>query len=107
MIEDDYLSRIVRYLNAYNGYSQGEETLRILKIGEEFGEAAEAWIGYLGQNPRKGVTHSREDVIGELADVAVTALVAIESLGADASGELANKLRSIVDRLRLSPEVRP
>jgi hypothetical protein len=38
----------------------------------------------VGQNPRKGVTHTREDVAAELADVAFTALVAIESLGLDA-----------------------
>lgn len=38
----------------------------------------------LGQNPRKGVTHTREEVAAELADVAFTALVSIESLGLDA-----------------------
>ena len=44
---------------------------------------AQAWIGVLGQNPRKGVTHTTGDVVGELADVVFTALVAIASLGAD------------------------
>lgn len=34
----------------------------------------------LGQNPRKGVTHTRDEVAAELADVAFTALVAIASL---------------------------
>ncbi|GAA4921857.1 hypothetical protein GCM10023237_48440 [Streptomyces coeruleoprunus] len=32
--------------------------LRILKLSEEVGEAAQAVIGALGQNPRKGTTHT-------------------------------------------------
>ncbi len=78
------------WLDAANGTSEHELTCRILKVTEEAGEAAGAWIGVLGQNPRKGVTHSREDVAAELADVAITALVAIESLGFDARQILAD-----------------
>ena len=51
---------------------------RIGKIGEEFGETIAALIGYLGQNPRKGVTHTLGDIQKELLDVAVTALGAHE-----------------------------
>jgi NTP pyrophosphatase (non-canonical NTP hydrolase) len=72
------------WLDEANGADPHELTCRILKVTEEAGEAAGAWIGVLGQNPRKGVTHSRDDVANELADVALTALVAIESLGLDA-----------------------
>ncbi|MEH1102195.1 MazG-like family protein [Micromonospora sp. CPCC 205561] len=72
------------WLDAANGTGRTELTCRILKLTEEAGEAAGAWIGLLGQNPRKGATHTREDVAAELADVAFTALVAIESLGLDA-----------------------
>ena len=71
------------FLDEQNGTDPLELTCRIMKITEEAGEAAQAWIGVLGQNPRKGVTHTTEDVVGELADVAFTALVAIASLGAD------------------------
>ncbi|WP_420117921.1 MazG-like family protein [Micromonospora sp.] len=72
------------WLDATNGTDQTELTCRILKLSEEAGEAAGAWIGVLGQNPRKGVTHTRAEVAAELADVVFTALVAIESLGLDA-----------------------
>ena len=72
------------HLDERNGTGELELTLRILKLSEEAGEAAQAWIGERGQNPRKGVTHTRAEVVGELADVAFTALVALESLGADA-----------------------
>ncbi|PWR13026.1 hypothetical protein DKT68_01790 [Micromonospora acroterricola] len=85
------------WLDAANGAGQTELTCRILKLTEEAGEASAAWIGLLGQNPRKGVTHTREDVAAELADVAFTALVAIESLGLDARtvlGSCAAKVRS-------------
>ncbi|MGC4879987.1 MazG-like family protein [Micromonospora sp. DT43] len=85
------------WLDAANGTGQTELTCRILKLTEEAGEASAAWIGLLGQNPRKGVTHTREDVAAELADVVFTALVAIESLGLDAQtvvGACAGKVRS-------------
>lgn len=50
------------------------------KIMEESGEVGEAVGGWFGENPRKGITHTRADVLGELLDVAVTALGAYESL---------------------------
>lgn len=68
------------WLDEHNGRDPHELTCRILKVTEEAGEAAGAWIGVLGQNPRKGVTATREEVAAELADVVFTALVAIESL---------------------------
>lgn len=52
------------------------EATRLLKIVEEAGEACEAYIGMTGANPRKGVTHTQEDLASELLDVALTALVA-------------------------------
>ncbi|MEV6369651.1 MazG-like family protein [Micromonospora musae] len=78
------------WLDAANGTGDAELTCRVLKLTEEAGEVAGAWIGLLGQNPRKGVTHTRDDVAAELADVAFTALVAIESLGLDARTVLDN-----------------
>jgi NTP pyrophosphatase (non-canonical NTP hydrolase) len=84
----EQVSNVVRtavaWLDAANGRDDHELTMRILKLIEEAGEAAAAWIGAAGTNPRKGVTHTRDEVAAELADVALTALVAIESLGFDA-----------------------
>jgi NTP pyrophosphatase (non-canonical NTP hydrolase) len=71
------------WLDEHNGAGREELGLRILKVVEEAGEAAAAWIGATGQNPRKGITHTTADVAAELADVAITALVAIASLGHD------------------------
>lgn len=53
---------------------------RIAKISEENGEVVAAVLGMLGENPRKGVTHDREDVVAELLDVACTALAAVEHM---------------------------
>jgi NTP pyrophosphatase (non-canonical NTP hydrolase) len=72
------------WLDGANGTDDAELTSRILKLTEEAGEVAAAWIGVLGTNPRKGTTHTRRQVADELADVVITALVAIESLGLDA-----------------------
>lgn len=56
------------------------------KLYEEVGEVAKAWIGARGKNPRKGFTHTEQDIVDELADVAITALVAIQMMGFDVNG---------------------
>ncbi|MFI6757732.1 hypothetical protein ACIBF5_01120 [Micromonospora sp. NPDC050417] len=86
-------------LDEANGSDPQELTCRVLKVAEEAGEAAGAWIGVLGQNPRKGVTHTRAEVAGELADVALAALIAIESLGFDAREVLDNCAGKVGARL--------
>ncbi|MET9322029.1 MazG-like family protein [Streptomyces sp. NPDC003038] len=58
--------------------------LRVIKISEELGEVAEAVHGALGANPRKGASHTWADVEKELADVIVTAMVALDTISGDA-----------------------
>lgn len=53
---------------------------RTMKVAEEAGEVYRAVSGMLGENPRKGVTASREEVIDELLDCALAALAAVEHL---------------------------
>lgn len=53
--------------------------LRYIKVFEEAGEMVGNIIGMTGQNPRKGVTSSLEEVLDEAADTALTILGAIES----------------------------
>lgn len=76
--------------------------LRVLKIGEEFGEVAEAMHGALGTNPRKGASHTWEDVHKELADVIVTSMVALATLSPDAEKILDARLQHLVARVRES-----
>ena len=89
----------VEWLDDANGRDPANLTFRILKVVEEAGEAASAWIGATGNNPRKGVTHTPADVAAELADVAFTALVAIESLGLDHQAELSACAAKVSARL--------
>ncbi|MFF4254900.1 MazG-like family protein [Streptomyces sp. NPDC001663] len=72
--------------------------LRMLKLSEEVGEVAEAVIGATGQNPRKGVTHTWEDVQGELCDVVITALVALRTLTPDTREVFARHLARVTER---------
>ena len=92
------VGRARRWLDDANGSAQPELTMRILKIAEEYGEAATAWVGAIGQNPRKGVTHALHDVVDELGDVAFTALVAVASLGFDAKEVLAGVAAKVDSR---------
>ena len=72
--------------------------LRMLKLSEEVGEVAEAVIGAVGQNPRKGVTHTWEDVEAELCDVVITALVALRTLTPDTREVFMEHLTRVTDR---------
>ncbi|MET9469715.1 MazG-like family protein [Streptomyces sp. NPDC006544] len=73
-------------------------TLQVLKIGEEFGEAAQAVIGARGTNPRKGNSHTWHDVEAEVADVVVTAMVALARMRPDAAAFFAEHLREKSER---------
>jgi hypothetical protein len=66
--------------NKTNTFTENLLLRTTVKIGEEAGELNQALIGMLGQNPRKGNTHTLQDVEQELLDIAFTALGAVEHL---------------------------
>jgi hypothetical protein len=76
----DHVARTVRWLDAANGRERHEVAARIKKITEEAGEATAAYLGITGQNPRKGVTATADDLAGELCDVVLAALVALATI---------------------------
>lgn len=62
----------------YEGQPLAQDWARIAKVGEEAGEAIQAFIGVTGQNPRKGAEGTMNDVLNELADTLFTCLLAIQ-----------------------------
>ncbi|AWT47557.1 hypothetical protein HXP45_28425 [Streptomyces actuosus] len=80
--------------------------LAVLKLSEEVGETAQAVIGATGQNPRKGTTHSWDDVQAELCDVVFTALIALRTLTPDAREVFARHLDRVARRT-LGPTAPP
>ncbi|MFD5907647.1 MazG-like family protein [Streptomyces massasporeus] len=81
--------------------------LRVLKLTEEVGEVSEAVIGATGQNPRKGVTHTWEDVEAELCDVVITALVALRTLTPEAREVFGGHLERVRERSLASTALCP
>jgi phosphoribosyl-ATP pyrophosphohydrolase len=77
--------------------------LQILKITEEAGEVAEAVIGATGQNPRKGFSHTWEDVERELCDVIITAMVALTRVNPRAREVFAGHLDAVAARAEVRP----
>ncbi|MEU8589401.1 MazG-like family protein [Streptomyces sp. NPDC048664] len=73
--------------------AEEQHVLQVLKIGEEFGEAAQAVIGVRGTNPRKGTSHTWQDVHAEVADTVITGMVALARMRTDAAEYLAAQLR--------------
>lgn len=77
-----------------------------LKVAEESGEVAQAAIGALGRNVRKGgVTHSWDDVGHELVDVIVTAMVALDAIVPGRAPQMfAERLAYIAKRAGIAEE---
>lgn len=73
---------------------------RLMKIQEEAGEVAEAAIGYAGANKRKGVTHDEEAVAKELADVVVTAMVALHDWVPSPERFMKDHLQGLLARIK-------
>lgn len=67
----------------YHGQPLAQDWARVAKVTEEAGEAIDALIGVTGQNPRKGQYGSMDDLMSELADVAMTGLYAIQHFTKD------------------------
>lgn len=95
---NEFAIAAANHLDEHNGLSAHEQAMRIMKVQEEAGEVAQAWIGVQGQNPRKGVTHTLDDVALELADVALTVFVALASLGFDAEREISARMSFVQKR---------
>jgi len=72
----------------YKDQPLGQDWARVAKVAEETGEAIAALIAMTGQNPRKGVCGTLDELLGELADVAVTGMFAIQHFSKDADETL-------------------
>jgi len=82
------IANIDRWLDSavadeYKGQPLAQDWARLSKIGEEYGEAVNAFIGLTGQNPRKGVYATAANVHNELADVVFTAILCMQHLIGD------------------------
>jgi len=76
---------------------------RVAKVNEEAGEVIEALLGSVSENPRKGASHTLQDVYKELLDVAFCALAACAHLNhnhGDVIGDLAQHAASTHARLQ-------
>ncbi len=92
----------VRRLHDYHGDVSAE--VRLLKLTEEVGEAAEALIGMRGLNSRKGICRTQDDLLAELADVIITAAVAMSGIAGDvdeARSHLERRLATVSGRAGL------
>ena len=91
-------------LHAHHGDVSVE--VRLLKLTEEVGEAAEAFIGMHGLNSRKGICRSQDDVLSELSDVIITAAVAMTGITGDvneARAHFEQRLALVIRRAGLRP----
>jgi NTP pyrophosphatase (non-canonical NTP hydrolase) len=92
----------IRQLHIHHGEVPPE--VRLLKLTEEVGEVAEAFIGMTGMNSRKGVCRTQDDLLDELTDVIITAAVAMAAIAGtadDASSHFDQRLTAVMRRAGL------
>jgi NTP pyrophosphatase (non-canonical NTP hydrolase) len=100
----DTIGEIVGWLDAASNLPpETEKLLRIMKLTEETGEVTQAVSGAMGHNPRKGVTHTWDDVEAELCDVMFTAMVALTTLTPNARRVFSTHLARVADRSLPTP----
>jgi hypothetical protein len=68
----------------YKSQPLAQDWARISKGIEESGEAISAYIGMTGQNPRKGISDTREHFYEEMADAALTFIYGLQHFTKDA-----------------------
>lgn len=90
---------LVAWHDAHARCDREQRGLRIAKAGQEAGEAMEAWFGVVGNNPRKGVSHTLDDVVDELGDTVLAALIAIASVGRDPAEVLGATVAKCLSRI--------
>ncbi len=95
----DTVQRLVEWLDAESTVPPDvARLLRVLKISEEAGEVAEAVHGATGANPRKGNSHTWDDVQAELCDVILTGMVALRTITPDAARVFEERLAHVAER---------
>lgn len=87
---------------AYKAQPLAQDWARLSKVGEKLGEAIDAFILHTGQNPRKPQEDCMDEVLGELADVALTAILCMLHFTKDeskAGAVLVDKVQAIGRRM--------
>ena len=82
---------------------------RLLKLTEEIGEAAEAYLGIHGLNKRKGTCRTPDDLLAELADVIITAAVTMSGVAGgvnEARSHFERRIAAVTARAGLPPPAR-
>lgn len=62
----------------YKEQPLAQDWARVSKVIEELGETIQCLIGMTGQNPRKGVVNTLDDMLDEMADTIITGILCIQ-----------------------------
>lgn len=87
----------------YKEQPLGQDWARIAKVQEELGEATAAFIALTQQNPRKAEIGTKEALLEELADTALTAILAMQHFTKDSVDTehcLTARLIRLADRIQ-------
>lgn len=72
--------RLLEALSWTVGFSEEPFTKNVLKIGQSYGAVCQALVGVTAYNPRKGASHTMDDLVARLCDVIRDAMVALDDV---------------------------
>lgn len=92
---------------AYRDQPLAADWARITKVCEEAGEVWKALSKLTGENPRKGVCGTQDELLGELGDTASAALCAIQHITKDTDVTWAVFIAALAKAIGRVPQERP
>lgn len=91
----DFILKCGRHLQASTGYTMADA---IIKVGEEYGEVCDEYTLFRGTNPRKPKETRGGPLAAELADVIMTAMVAMVLWGFNPNDMLEDQRQKVIER---------
>ncbi|WP_328749331.1 MULTISPECIES: hypothetical protein [unclassified Streptomyces] len=96
--DDKARKQLLAALSRFDGFSEVPISKLMLKIGQDFGAACQALIGVRAYNPRKGASHTLEDLVACLCDVIRSSMIALDDVEPEPERTLAANLERVHDR---------
>ena len=95
----DVYEALAAHQDGINPYRKLGPEVRLMKLSEEVGEVMQAYIGVVGANKRKGVYADGGHVAKELADVVITAMIAMHDWTDSPERFLKGHLQALMQRI--------
>lgn len=96
--DDGARKQLLEALAWTNDYREEPTSALVLKIGQDYGAACQALIGVRAYNPRKGASHTMEDLVACLCGVIRSSMAALDAVEPEPETTFVANLARVHDR---------